>query len=261
MQVPDTIIRLLARYSEGVRLTAEHGVRSGLVLEYACRNQPQGSGSLGRWIDRRFLHLRAWDGIRQRVQTTKELAMELVARRRAAGQTTMILDVASGTGRYLRDLVREDAGEDLIVACHDRNPREVMLGRRLIKQEGLTRISFSVGDATDHSSYLTNRDPDIVLAIGLFAILQRDDDVRSVMRLAFAHLSRGGCFVCSTLAKSHALGGSLDADAFSGQPAVRPPEAIAQWLRATGFVNIDQRFSQPYGFALIGWKPDDGRRE
>jgi hypothetical protein len=46
-----------------------------------------------------------------------------------------------------------------------------------------------------------------------------------------------------------------DTDTFGARPAVRPPETIAAWLRETGFVRIDQCFSQPQGFALIGWKP------
>lgn len=257
MAVPQSVVGFLARYSEGCRLAAEHGIRSGRLVEYAYRNHPQGNGAVGRWIDRSFLRLQAWNGMRQRVQTTKGIVAELVARRRAARQTTMILDVASGTARYLRELVRERGGADLVIDCHDRNPREVMLGRELIKDEGLKRIRFSVGDAMDHSSYLTSRDPDIVLAVGLFAILQRDEDVRAVLRLSFSHLSAGGWFLCTTLARARGQTRYLDVDALGAPPAVRPPETIAAWLRETGFINIDQRFSQPHGFALIGTKPGE----
>jgi SAM-dependent methyltransferase len=256
MPVTESVIRLLAHYSEGLRLTVEHGPSSGVVFEYAYRNQPQGAGTLGRWIDRTFLRLSAWDSIRQRILTTKGLVTEIVARRRAAGLSTMILDVASGTARYLRELVREQGGEDLIIACHDRDPREVTHGRALVKAEGLQRFTFSVGDATDEASYLTRHDPDIVLAIGLFQYLRRDDAVRTVMRLAFERLSAGGCLLCTTLAKPQVRLAHWEADTFIERPAFRSPETIAAWLRATGYVQIDQRFSQPHGFALIGWKPE-----
>ncbi len=251
MPVTQNVIRLLGRYSEGLRLTAEHGPKSGIVQEYAYQNMPQGSGALGRWIDRTFLRMSAWENIRERNHTTKDLVAELVARRRAAKRTTMILDVAAGTGRYLRELAREQGAEDLLIACHDRNPREVTLGRQLVANEGLPRFTFSVGDATDDSSYLTRSDPDIVLAVGLFATLHRDDAVRTVMGLVYRHLGAGGCFLCTTLAKHNAW----DPDAFGARPAYRAAETIAAWLRATGFVNIDQRYSQPHGFALMGWKP------
>jgi SAM-dependent methyltransferase len=249
--IPKNIARLLARYSEGLRLALYHGPGSGRVYEYACRNEPQGSGALGRLIDRTFLRASAWDSLRQRVETTKALVAEVVARRRAAGQSTMILDIASGTARYLRELAREQGGDDLVIAAHDRDPREVVFGRELVAAEGLPNFTFAVGDATDHSSYLTNRDPDIILAVGLFACLQHDAAVRTVMQLSFAHLSPGGCFICTTLTGAHAR----DRDAFGARPAVRSPETIAAWLRETGFVSIDQRFSQPQGVALIGWRP------
>ncbi len=246
------IVSLLARYSDGFRLAVQHGPRSGLVCEYACRNQPHGSGLIGRWIDRRFLRSSTWDGLRQRVRSTKSIVAEIVGGRRARGQTTMVLDIAAGTARYLRELVGESGGADLIVAAHDRNPREVVLGRELVAAEGLPNFTFAVGDATDHSSYLTNRDPDIILAVGLFAHMPDDASVQTVMRLAFEHLNVGGSFICTTLATPR-VG---DPDAYGARPAARAPETVAQWLRATGFVHIDQRFSQPQGFALIGWKPE-----
>jgi len=257
MPISDNVIRLLGRYSAGLRLAAEYGPSSGMVHEYAYENTPQGNGVLGRWIDRTFLGLRTWDSIRQRIQTTKELLAELVVQRRAAGKSTVILDVAAGTARYLRELAREHGGEDLVIVCHDRDPRQVMHGRKLVADEGLQRFTFSVGDATDESSYLTSQDPDVALAIGLFPYLQRDDAVRIVMRLAFSHLKPGGCFVCSTLAKPPAGLGSWDGSAFAPRPVVRSPERVAESLRSTGFTRIDQRFSQPHGFALIGWKPED----
>ena len=257
MPMSDNVIRLLGRYSAGLRLAAQYGPSSGVVHEYAYENTPQGNGMLGRWIDRTFLGLRAWDNIRQRIQSTKELLDDLLAQRRAAGQSTVILDVAAGTARYLRELSREQGGEDLVIVCHDRDPRQVMHGRKLVADEGLLRFTFSVGDATDESSYLISQDPDIALAIGLFPYLQREDAVRVVMGLVYSHLTPGGCFVCSTLAKPSARLAHWDGNAFAPRPATRSPERIAEWLRSTGFTRIDQRFSQPHGFALIGWKPAD----
>lgn len=257
MPLSDNFIRLLGRYSAGLRLAAEHGPASGVVFEYAYQNTPQGKGALGRWIDRAFLQLSTWDSMRQRIQSTKELLAELLAERRAAERKTVILDVASGTARYLRELARTQGGEDTVIYCHDRDPRRVMLGRQLATVEALRRFTFAVGDATDEASYLTSYDPDIVLAIGLFPYLQRDDAVRTVMRLSFDHLTPGGSFVCTTLAKPNGGLAHWEAAPFSPGPVARSAEMIAEWLRAAGFVGIDQRFSEPQGFALIGWKPDD----
>jgi len=91
----------------------------------------------------------------------------------------------------------------------------------------------------------------------LLQYLHRDDAVRMVMRLAFSHLDPGGCFVCTTLVASQARLGRWETNGFATRPATRAPETIAAWLRAAGFVRIDQRFSHPNGFALIGWKPEE----
>jgi SAM-dependent methyltransferase len=257
MPVSDNLIRLLGRYSEGLRLAVEHGPTSGVLFEYACSNRPQGSGTIGRLIDRTFLHLSAWDSIRQRIQTSKDLVAEIVGRRRASGLPTVILDVASGTGRYLREIARERAGKDLVIHCRDRDPRQVVLGRKLAGVEGLSRFTFAVGDATDDSSYLVNDDPHLVLAVGLFPYLHRDDAVQAVMKLSFSHLSPGGCFICTTLSNPRARLASWEANGFGTRAAIRPPETIATWLRSSGFVRVTQRVSEPSGFALIGWKPEE----
>ena len=235
MQLPQNIVRFLGRYSEGLRLASEHGAASGVVAEYAYRNQPHGSGALGRWIDRSFLSSRAWDDVRQRVEKTKAAVAELVVQRRARRLPTIILDVASGSARYLRELVQEQGGEDVIVVCRDRDTNQVMHGRQLIAAEGLARFTFSVGDATDESSYLANRDPDIVLAIDLFPQLSHDDAVRTVVRLAFEHLSVGGCFVCTTVVRPYTGLGPWQANVPGSRLTVRSADTIADWLQAAGF--------------------------
>lgn len=252
--VAENVIRLLAPYSEGCRLAAEHGPTSGVVFEYACQNTPRGSGTVGRWIDRTFLHLAAWDNLRQRVDLTRDIVAELVERRRANAQPTVILDIASGTALYLRQFAREHGGEDIYIVCRDRDPRQVMHGRDLCRNEAV-KLAFSVGDATDQASYLNDRDPDLILATGLFPQLHRDDAVRMVLRLAFEHLTPGGYFVCTTVCDPEAQLYPWETG-FWNDPAVRSSETIAGWLRATGFVDVDERAAAADSF-LIARKPEE----
>lgn len=253
MPVTESVIRLLARYSEGCRLAAQHGPTSGVVFEYACQNTPHGKGAVGRALDREFLRLTAWNNLRQRSVVTREIIEAVVARRRVAGKSTAILDLASGTARYLREFAHRHREAAVSIACRDRDPRQVMAGRELSRREGLTNITFSVGDATDHASYLTDRDADLILAVGLFPHLQRDEDVRAVMRLAFEHTTPGGHFVCTTVVDPEAQLYPWETGYWK-QPVVRPSATVGGWLEASGFVAVEERCSAADWF-LISRKP------
>lgn len=248
------LARILARYSEGFRLATEFGQSSGPVFEYICDNEPRGDGFAGRWIDQRFLLLPGAQRIRQRVRTTKEILRELLHERRQRELPTTILDVASGTGRALRELCREDGSSDLNVVCHDRDPRKVMHGRELAAEENLANVTFAVGDATDPASFLVVHEPDIILACGLFPVLERDDAVRTVLRLAYDHLADDGLLVCTTTKAGRPLAtrwGPAHLDQFLD----RDPAIVAGWMRAAGFTDPAHRVCAIGDNFLVARKP------
>lgn len=255
MAVATNVSRLLARYSEGYRLAVEHGLSSSIVAEYAYRNQPRGHGPLGRFLDRRFLHQGAWDGVRRRFAATKEAVREEIQRRRGLAQRTAILDIASGTACYLREILREDGGADLEVYCRERDARQVMLARELAARESLA-IDFFVGDASDEASYLCRHDPDIVIASGVLPALRRDDVARNVLRLIFRHLNRGGCLIATTICHPQARLSPWEAR-IPGGPAVRSSDKVESWLRATGFTEVRARPYSRDAVAVIAYKPND----
>lgn len=240
MSVTGNMMRMLARYSEGLRLAARHGSESGILLEYAYENVPQGSGALGRWIDRTFLQLRRCDAMRRRVDLTREMIGGMVETRRAQGRRTVILDVAAGTARYLRELARASDRGALVIRCLDRNPHEVMLGRQLVSREGLPDFTFEVGDATDDASYLMSEDPDVILAIDIFPYLHDDRAVRTVLVHSFAHLAPGGIFVCTGAGTRPPAEGTehWGGSGFQLEPRLREATEIEQWMVAAGFTAI-----------------------
>lgn len=254
MAVPQTFIRLLAPWSEGCRLAAEYGSHSGVVFEYACDNSANGRGPLGRWLDAAFLRLSGGSALRRQIEATKKLLLGLIAERRSLGLRTTILDVASGTGRALRELCRDGALADVTIVCHDRDPRKVMQGRELVARERLGNVTFAVGDATDPASYLVVNDPDIVVATGLFPLLQQDAAVRTVIRLAFDHLRDGGQMLCTSARGRDSVAARWDSPV--APPIVdRAEETVAGWMRDAGFV--DTRTLQVPGTdaIVVGTKP------
>lgn len=254
----ESVLRVLARYSEGLRLTMRHGVASGIVVEYAYENVPRGWGTIGRWIDRRFLHTPRCHAMRQRVDAIRSLVADLVSRQRLRKQPpVVVLDVAAGTARYLRELAREARRGTLAIRCLDRDPREVILGRQLVSREGLADFTFEVGDATDDASYLMSEDPDIVLAIDLFPYLHDDDAVRQVLHHAFRHLASPGVFVC-TGAVAAAPASTADPGeeyGFHIRPLRRPPALLRHWLCAAGFGKCAEVPLGTDDVALIAEKP------
>lgn len=257
MSVSESLIRLLARYSEGCRLAAEHGSHSGIVFEYACENTPRGKGALGRWIDRMFLQVSGGAALRRQLESRKRLLRSMIAEHRACGQPTTILDVASGTGRALREICRDDEGGDLFIVCHDRDPRKVMQGRELIARENLGNVSFAVGDATDQASYLVASDPDIVIAMGLFPLLQHDAAVRTVIRLAFDHMREGGQMLCTASRRGDPSAARWDSPV--ALPIIdRQEETVAGWMRATGFVDTRTLTIDDSAPIVVGTKPAAG---
>lgn len=256
MLTTTSLMRLFAPYSEGFRLAAEHGSHSELVFEYACDNRAQGRGWVGRGLDRMFLAFAGAERVRRRIDAKKNLLARLIADRQRAGLTaTTVFDVASGTGRHVRELCRDVFAANLSFVCHDRDPRKVMQGREFIAGAGLDNVVFAVGDATDPASYLIVDEPHIVLACGLFPRLLRDDAVRTVMRLAFQHMAAGGSFACTATRKRDCATARWDGP-FARATVDRNPEEVAGWLRATGFHGPAVVVNEVGDRVLIATKPE-----
>ena len=249
------VLRLLGKYSTGIRLAVEHGAGSASLYEYAYRNIPEGKGQLGRWIDRAFLDLGAWRAFRRQVGVTQEMVRQMVVNRRAGGLSTVVLDVSSGPAPYLRELVRQMGDAAPTVYCYDRNPHNVAMGRRLAQSESLTTIHFAVADPLDVASYLIPVHPNVILATGLFARLD-DECVRAVTALAFQSVAPGGYFLATMLAEPYPQPGYLGTLTFGARPVVRSTTLVMKWFAEAGFVEVTDAVGESTSVAVVGRKPD-----
>ncbi len=252
------LMRWLGRYSPGVRLAVERGVASGVVSEYAYRNVPAGKGPVGRAIDRRFLSLQPWRDLREQASVTKGLVRLVVAERRSQGLPTTVLDVAAGSAPYLRELVSEIGDGSLSIHCFDRNAFAVSLGRQQAALESLSNIQFAVGDVLDSSSYLVPLNPDLLLAIGLFAHLRSDAEVRTVIQLAYESVAPGGYFVATCTRSPASRLSGWATRALGANTVFRPRAAISAWLVEAGFTDVSRRFVETAQSAVVGQKAPAG---
>jgi hypothetical protein len=120
------ILRTVGRASCGVDLGYRHGFNSGVMLDYVYENRARGRWGIGALIDRSFLNAVGWRGIRQRKVHLKQVLRRIIEDRRARGQTTHIVDLAAGGGRYLLEVLSE-AGPDGVTALL-RDPRDSTRG-------------------------------------------------------------------------------------------------------------------------------------
>ena len=167
-------------FSEGVRLGHETGFDSGSTLDYVYRNQPAGTGPLGRLIDRQYLESIGWRGIRQRKLHLEELLRKAMAALQADGRSVRIVDVAAGHGRYVLEALANTPHRPESILLRDFSDINVRDGAALIREKNLQDIArFEKGDAFDPTSVAgVQPKPSIGIVSGLYELFPENDGVR-----------------------------------------------------------------------------------
>lgn len=147
------LMKLGARWSQGLKLGQETGFDSGSTLDYVYQNQPQGTNKFGELVDKNYLNAIGWRGIRQRKVNIGKAIQLAFAKLRAADQPIHVLDIASGHGRYVLDALTADNLPHSI-RLRDYSPINVEAGRKLILERNLQDIAtFEQVNAFDRANY------------------------------------------------------------------------------------------------------------
>jgi hypothetical protein len=249
------VLRLGARFGDGLALGYRHGFDSGPMLDYVYRDQARGRLLIGRAIDRVYLNQIGWRAIRARRVLLAATLRGLIASRRAAGQRTHIVDIAAGPGRYLLELIAAEDRGDLSALCRDLDPEGQRQGRALADALGLANVTFTPGDATDPADLARIvPTPQIVVASGIYEILTDDEAVRRSLRGVRALLAGGGAFVFTTQIAHPQL--DLIANTLpnrDGEPwimGVRSAATVEGWARAAGFAEL-RTATEPNGLFAV----------
>ncbi len=231
------VVRGLARYSDGVRLCLSDGPASGRMMGYACRNRAAGRGTVGRWVDRRFLNFPGWEGVRRRRRVTADLLRTALAA--VPHAAPHVLDVAGGPADALLDVLAD--GGRVSATCVDLDPAALADGAARAASLGLTAVRFEAGDALDRAALLARSPrPDVVCCTGLYELLGDDAVVRRSLATVAELLPPGGRFVVchqSAVPPVGRVGRWLADAAPGGRPQLTPRAATAltAWLAAAGF--------------------------
>lgn len=185
----------LGKLSRGVRLGWESGFDSGRSLDYVYENEARGRLGIGKLIDRTYLDSIGWRGIRQRKIHLEKLLREAIARTRAEGREVRILDVATGCGRYVLDVLA--AEKDATALLRDFTPANVEQGREIARSMQLAnRVTFEQGDAFDEEALAKIAfAPAIAIVSGLYELFPDNDLVQRSLRGISRAMPRGGFLV------------------------------------------------------------------
>lgn len=244
-------LRLGSLWSDGVKLGFDTGFDSGSTLDYVYRNQPSGSGPLGRLIDRNYLDSIGWRGIRQRKLHAEELLRLAMQRLREEQREVRIVDIAAGHGRYILEALQgvEPLPESILL--RDYSEINVRDGSALIESKGLAGIvRFVKGDAFDRADLAALQPkPSLGVVSGLYELFADNRMVGDSLAGLGEALEEGGYLVYTGQPWHPQL--ELIARALTshrqGQAWVmrrRTQAEMDQLVAAAGFRKITQRVDQ-----------------
>lgn len=169
----------LGRLSKGIRLGYRTGFDSGRSLDYVYANQAQGALGIGKIIDKVYLDSAGWRGIRTRRVHMQQALDEALDRLVDAGQTPRILDLATGAGRYVLDVLEQRQGLGIRACLRDNVEGNLEQGRELARDMGIEGVDFELGDAFDADQVATTSPaPNLGVVSGLYELFPDNTGVR-----------------------------------------------------------------------------------
>jgi predicted O-methyltransferase YrrM len=257
---PPTLLRTLlrwgARHSKGLSLATTHGFESGLVYDYIYRDQREGLSKLGHILDHIYLNTPRNRALRSRKHLLQEQLLTTLLERRKQHLATHILDLASGTGRSVLELLAVLEDKRMTLTCIDQDEQVLEKGRTLAAAMGLSdRVTFIKGDALDREE-IAGLQPDIVVVSGWYELLPDDAAVcRSLMDIR-AVLPANGLLLFTNHIWHPRLGETTQNPPMSNTKREelslipRPQARMERWAREAGFREVRSSV-ESFGYASV----------
>lgn len=194
--VSRAFLKSVGRLSDGVRLGWKCGFDSGQSLDHVYRNQAQGLTPLGRLIDRIYLNSPGWCGIRQRKANLQQLLERAIHAVHRNNQPVRVLDIASGPGRYVLDVIGRLTDIPISALMRDRDEQGLAEGRQITCRRGIESVIYESGDAFDpHSLASIWPQPTIAIASGLYELFSDNAMISRSLGGLHAALVDGGLLI------------------------------------------------------------------
>ena len=189
-------MKTLGRLSHGIATGWRTGFDSGESLDAVYENQARGVSSLGRLIDRAYLDAVGWKGIRLRKVHLQNALEKALRAANAEGRPLRVVDIASGPGRYLLEMVEKLRPLNVEVLCRDRSATGLSAGRALAEKLGIKGVTYQEGDAFDPASLTAiSPQPTIAVVSGLYELFPKNAPVRASLGGLHQLLPDGGWLI------------------------------------------------------------------
>ena len=245
----------LGRLSEGVRLGWRTGFNSGDSLDYVYENEARGFSPLGRVIDRTYLNAVGWRAMRERqgiLEATLRRAISMILE---SGDPAKIMDVATGRGRYVLDMLLEFQGKDVSALLRDQSPYSLAEGGKLAHSLGLDNARFEQGDAfsTEELAAISPR-PNIAIVSGLYELFPDNERILASLQGIAAAVEPGG-YLIYTCQPWHPQLEEIARTCvdWDGEPWImrrRSQAEMDELVRSVGFDKIDTGVDR-YGISTV----------
>jgi len=186
----------IGRLSDGVSIGLKHGFDSGVSLDYVYRNHSSGYGWVGKLIDRVYLNSIGWRGIRTRKENIKHTLMGVLKLLEERGIEPVVLDIASGPGRYLFE-IQQEVSFPVQLMLNDNDQVSMNYARELAKKFNARKVRFTQHNAFEiqADTVRTDRTPNIIIVSGLFELYDNNPHVHQVIKQLFNIISHGGYLI------------------------------------------------------------------
>ncbi len=175
-------MRTLGRLSDGLRLGWKTGHNSGDSLDYVYENQARGITPIGRMIDKTYLAAAGWQAMRERQEILESKLRRTIQHLLDLREPVRVMDIATGRGRYVLDILREFEGREVNALLRDRSEYSLEEGRRLARSMGIANVEYVQGDAFDTESLLAvDPAPNIAIISGLFELYPDNDRILAAL--------------------------------------------------------------------------------
>jgi alpha-beta hydrolase superfamily lysophospholipase/SAM-dependent methyltransferase len=245
----------LGRLSDGMRLGWKTGHNSGDSLDYVYENEVRGITPIGRLIDRAYLNAVGWKAMRERQGILEASLRETIQIVIGAGEPARVMDIATGRGRYVLDILEEFRGADVSALLRDRSPYSLQEGRKLASSMRLDNVTYEEGDAFDTESLLAvDPAPNIAVVSGLYELFPSNEQVLASLR-GLGGLVRPGGYLIYTCQPWHPQMEEIARTCvdWDGKPWImrrRSQAEIDELVRSAGFDKMDMGIDS-HGIATV----------